>query len=170
VTPENPRADVGVAVRRARPEDLDHILVLLQDHRLPTEGLVDVLDQTVVAELSGTVVGCAAIEPYGQSVLLRSVAVANALRGSGVGTQLVEHVLLAAPATSRHAYLLTETASSFFQTLGFRLVARNRLPAAIRGSFEFVEACPATAVAMGRRLRSRAPRDRKVDRHEPSDG
>ena len=45
-------------------------------------------------------------------------------------------------------YLLTTTAERYFPRFGFVQVAREDVPDTVRGSIEFREACPASAVAM----------------------
>jgi len=65
----------------------------------------------------------------------------------------VAHALADARAAgAREAWLLTETAESFFAGLGWARAAREDAPPAIAGSVEFATACPATAVAMRRAL------------------
>jgi amino-acid N-acetyltransferase len=64
----------------ATPGDLPQILELLERCRLPTAGLAEHLDTTLVARDGDRVVGSAALELYGAAALLRSVAVAPALR------------------------------------------------------------------------------------------
>jgi amino-acid N-acetyltransferase len=49
-------------------------------------------------------------------------------------------------------YLLTTTAADFFAALGYERVDRGEVPEAVRGSAEFSDLCPDTAVAMRRRL------------------
>ena len=82
-----------VTVDRAQPEDQPAIFGLLTDNGLPTDGLLDHLESAVVARLEGRVVACAALEIYTDGALLRSVAVEDALRGSGLGHQVVRAAL-----------------------------------------------------------------------------
>jgi amino-acid N-acetyltransferase len=56
-----------------------------------------------------------------------------------------------APASERgaeSANLLTETANGFFPRFGFRPIGRAEVPEDVRGSVEFVSACPESARAM----------------------
>jgi len=50
------------------------------------------------------------------------------------------------------AWLLTETAEPFFARDGWARADRGDAPPAVAASVEFTSACPATAVAMRRRL------------------
>ncbi|MFQ6017775.1 MAG: inositol monophosphatase family protein [Kiloniellaceae bacterium] len=85
----------------------------------------------------------------GRSALLRSVAVDARLRGRGLGGDLTEAALsLARELGLADVYLLTETADLFFPRYGFRRVERAEIPEAVRGSIEFTQSCPESAIAM----------------------
>ena len=57
------------------------------------QGLSDYLATTLVARADQTVIGSAALEPYGAAALLRSVAVDQAFRGQGLGQRLTQAAL-----------------------------------------------------------------------------
>jgi amino-acid N-acetyltransferase len=100
-------------------------------------------------------VGCAALELYGCVALLRSVAAARDLRGTGLGWRLTEAALeLFRHLDVEEAYLLTETADLFFPRFGFRPILRSEVPRSIQRSVEFTSACPASARAMVLDLRA----------------
>ena len=95
----------------ANATDLPAIFALLDANRLPRAGLEAYVASTLVVREDGDIVGTAALELYGRSALLRSVAVAAALRGGGVGHALTAAALdLARRRGVRTVYLLTETA------------------------------------------------------------
>jgi N-acetylglutamate synthase-like GNAT family acetyltransferase len=107
----------------------------------------------VCREHDGCLLGVAATERYGDVAFLRSVAVHAQARGNGLGRVLVERALADARAAgAREAWLLTETAESFFARIGWARASRDAAPAAIAASVEFTSACPATAIAMRRPL------------------
>jgi amino-acid N-acetyltransferase len=107
----------------------------------------------VCREHDGCLLGVAATERYGDVAFLRSVAVRAPAQGHGLGRALVERALADARAAgAREAWLLTETAEPFFSGLGWIRADRAETPAAVASSVEFVSACPATAIAMRRRL------------------
>lgn len=111
------------------------------------------IDRFWVAERDGEMVGVAGVELYDDGCLLRSVAVLPAWRSTGLGRALVERALESARAAgARQAYLLTLTAERWFPRLGFRTIAREDVPASVRESGEFKEACPASAIVMTRAL------------------
>src|SRR5262245_55622522 len=86
-------------VRAAHAGDLDQVRALLREVSLGEEDLDVAFPQGyVVAESGGRVAGVAGIERYGPHALLRSVAVADTLRGQGMGEALVRERLVAAEA------------------------------------------------------------------------
>ena len=139
----------AVVIEAANVEDLPAILALLQKSGLPQDGLSDHVATTLVAREDHAIVGSAALELYGTVALLRSLAVADQLRGQGLGQQLTKEVL---KLSEQHGvtlvYLLTETASGFFPRFGFRPIPRSEVAPAIHVSTEWTTACPDTAQAM----------------------
>jgi amino-acid N-acetyltransferase len=140
-------------IDRARTEDLPAVLSLLAANRLPQDGIAPHVGTAIVARSGGDVVGSAALEPYADGVLLRSVAVAPERHGQGLGHRLVAAALdlartLGAPAV----YLLTTTADTYFPAFGFERIARADVPPSVQTSIEFTSACPSSAVVMRRLL------------------
>ena len=144
---------MAIVIEAAHPDDFDTILALLERSGLPEAGLRDHRDCLLVARIDGELAGCAGLELYGQSALLRSVAVEAAHRGKSVGRCLTDAALLLARAHGvGRVYLLTTTAAEFFAALGFEPVDRAAVPAAVQTSAEFRGACPDSARAMVRAL------------------
>ncbi len=122
---------------------------LLREAALPIDGLVDHLNTAFVAREGGAIVGCAALEVYPEGALLRSVAVAPAARGRGVGRRLTQAALTFARSVEVPAvYLLTTTAESYFPKYGFVRIAREQVPPGVQASIEFRSACPSSAIVM----------------------
>ena len=97
--------------------------------------------------------GWAAVERHGSEGLLRSVLISGHERGRGLGSDLVSRVMRAAADDGiERLWLLTETASPFFATLGFTAAERADAPAAIRDTSEFAHVCPSSAACMVREL------------------
>jgi amino-acid N-acetyltransferase len=146
---------MAITIETARPADADEIAGLISTNHLPLDGLREHLDTAVVARLNGKVVGVAALEVYKDGVLMRSVAVAPALHGQGLGHRLTNAVLqLARDLEAPHAYLLTTTAEEFFPKFGFERIERADVPASVQASIEFRSACPASAIVMRKVLSS----------------
>jgi N-acetylglutamate synthase-like GNAT family acetyltransferase len=139
----------GVAFRTATAADWPQVAALLSAVGLPLDGVEAHIDDFVLAERDGAVVGCAGLERYSHAALLRSVAVRADSQGRGLGEVLVHRVLAHAVANGVETVaLLTTTAPGFFPRFGFRAVERAAVPAALQASVEFRAACPASATAM----------------------
>ena len=138
-----------VQIGRLRADEAAGLIALLVHARLPLEGVREHLRDALVARADGRILGSAVLEPYGEAVLLRSVAVDESRRGQGLGARLTAAALdLARQNGARRAYLLTETAGGFFERLGFRTIPREEVPDSVRASVEFTTACPASARVM----------------------
>ncbi len=141
------------AIRPATAEDLSGIRRLLEGNRLPTADLEYSAPILFVAWDGPVLVGVGGFEVHGGSGLLRSLVVADRLRGTGLGRTIVESVEAAARQRGlRELVLLTETARDFFARLGYADIARDRAPEAIRKSAEFESLCPQSARCMSKRL------------------
>ena len=144
-------AATPIAISAAAPDDAAAIAALLHDAALPQEDFAGHLAHFLVARREGAVVGAVGFERHGRSALLRSLVVAPALRGNGLGDQLVRR--LAAVARRKKVerfYLLTTTAEAFFARRGFQKIARRAVSAAIAATREFNSLCPVSAVCMTR--------------------
>jgi amino-acid N-acetyltransferase len=143
----------AAAIRQARPDDLSSILELLQAAHLPTEGIADHIATSLVAESQGGVIGAIALEPYGDTGLLRSAVVAPAHQNAGLGSSLYEALIARASSLGMtRIVLLTTTAERYFLRKGFHVIDRATLTGPITRSAEFRGACPASAVCMERTL------------------
>lgn len=137
------------SLRSAETADLPAILALLGRSELPTTGVADALPEFVIAEESDQLVGVVGLELYGSSALLRSAAVEESWRGTGIGRALIDRALDVARARGiLDVFLLTTTAENYFPKFGFACVSRDTVAVAVQQSVEFREACPSSAVAM----------------------
>lgn len=136
--------------RAATKEDLLKIKSFLEENGLPEMGVDGCLENFVIAEdESGSWIGIAGVEFYGESGLLRSVAVDRHSRGRGHARTLVNTVLENARDKGiKTVYLLTENREKYFEQLGFEIVDRDDVDDAVKTSLEFTEACPESAVVM----------------------
>lgn len=140
---------LDTTIEPARDKDHSAIFRLLEAQQLPHEGLADHLEHAFVVRCGGAVLGCAALEVYADGALLRSLAVADAVKGQGLGTKLIEAAVERARARHLPAlYLLTTTADRYFPKFGFEAIRREEVPVSVRQSVEFTSVCPSSAVAM----------------------
>ena len=142
-----------VHIERAVDADRPSILQLLRDAGLPVDGVVEHLNTAFVAHDGAVIVGCAALEVYREGALLRSVVVAPAARGRGLGQRLARAAVRLAQSIGTPAvYLLTTTADSYFRRLGFATTTREHVPESVKQSIEFRSVCPASAIVMRKAL------------------
>jgi N-acetylglutamate synthase-like GNAT family acetyltransferase len=131
--------------------DLPAIRTLLADCSLPVEGIELLTDNCIAARVDSKVVGCIALEPYGRSALLRSLAVAPDCRGRSLGRNLcVRMVNQARLLGVEQLYLLTTDVERYFAALGFKRVERSKVPVQIQATTQFRTLCPKSAVCMTR--------------------
>jgi amino-acid N-acetyltransferase len=137
-------------LRSAQATDLSCIVKLLNSSSLPCNDLeLRHLAHFIVLHDDQAIMGCAGIECYGKNALLRSVAVHPTIRNSGWGRQLTK-------AMENHAqdigvtilYLLTTSATSFFERQGYRIIDRIQAPYELRATTQFSSICPASATCM----------------------
>lgn len=141
-----------IEIRSPRASDYLPVRQMLSDASLPVddfapEHLAFVAcddDQPVAA------IGC---EKLNDVWLLRSLVVAEHSRSLGLGAKLVAALEADAGAQGvGEIWLLTIDADGFFESQGYRRRERKEAPGAVRGTAEFTDLCPASAVLMSRSL------------------
>lgn len=136
-------------LRSANASDLASIEALLQASGLPIAGVVEHLANFVVAMEYPNAVACGGIEYHGEFALVRSIAVAEPARGSGLGKAILSHLLSECRTHAvRAVALLTTTAESYFADNGFVRVSRDEVPHPLLESGQFQGVCPASATTM----------------------
>ena len=147
--------------RPARADDLPAVAALLEQAGLTRAGLSEQFPGgfAVVDGPQGPC-GAAGVELYGppgaHEGLLRSLVVAPAARGQGLGAALVrDRVAWAGARGVRRLWLLTLDQGPFFQRLGFQPAQRAAAPPAVAGSLEFQCVCPASAACFSLDLPAR---------------
>lgn len=129
----------GVKIRQAREEDIPAMASLIAPY--VEQGTVlgrtldefdELLPSFFVAELDGRVVGCAVLEIYSPKLAeIRSLAVAEDLRGAGVGRMLVNACLERARERKILEVMAITSSDEFFIKCGFDYT----LPGAKRALF-----------------------------------
>ncbi len=140
-------------LQSAGPQKRAAIVSLLLAVKLPVEDLPQTLDNFLVAEKEGLVVGSAGLELYGDYALLRSMAVHPQHQGTGMGKALyLAAVNLALQYWVWELYLITTTAAPFFEKQGFQKVDRGEVPLSIQSTSQFSGTCPSSATVMRRSI------------------
>lgn len=140
-------------IRRAQKSDFTQIAQLLESDALPLDGVPHHLDNFLVADLDGKVVGTIGLEIYSENALLRSAVVAPSNRNRGLGTLLYNALLDDARKRGvKRLVLLTNTAEEYFRRKGFVRIDRASLTGPLTTSAEFTGACPSSAVCMELKL------------------
>jgi len=91
---------------------------------------------------------------------LRSMVVSSRYRSNGIASELVtalEKQAITLGVTSM--YLLTETASSYFERKGYEKVDRSVVPEQIKSTTEFSSTCPSSATVMKKRITAEVTED-----------
>ena len=135
--------------------DADRVTIrdLLIRNDLPVSDLDASGVRFIVAENEGVIAGVAGLEVYGADGLLRSVAVLPEGKNQGIGTQLVDQVIVEARRIGIESlHLLTIDAAGFFEKLGFRAANRSLMPESIRNTAEVRCICPESAAFMSMQL------------------
>ncbi|MFB6233468.1 MAG: arsenic resistance N-acetyltransferase ArsN2 [Haloarculaceae archaeon] len=139
--------DPSLTLREADDGSLPYVESLLERNGLATDDIADRDALSLYVCYRGDErVGIGGLEVYGTAGLLRSVVVAEEMRGTGIGRALCAE--LEARASERGVetlYLLTTTARDFFVDLGYHAVDRDEAPPSIRETRQFSELCPSTA-------------------------
>ena len=137
------------------PEPTPDLIAALEAAGLPTGDLHEPGRRFYRLGDDAGLIGYGGLEQIGPDVLIRSMVVVDARRGGGLGAEVLSW--LEARAAERKAtalYLLTTTATTFFQRQGYVVLPRSAAPAAIAASRQFSTLCPASAAFMFKDLRS----------------
>lgn len=139
----------GAALRKIERGDKAEatLLAWLKDADLPTADLWE--GDVSYFALGDPTAAFGGLVRDGDIVLLRSIVVDPARRGSGIGAQLVEALL--AECRGADVWLLTNSAEAFFARHGFARVDRPLAPKAVAASRQFRELCAASSALMHRR-------------------
>jgi N-acetylglutamate synthase-like GNAT family acetyltransferase len=138
---------------QATPSDLDAIRHLLESYGLPANDIKGHLDNFIVVKESNVLIGVGGWESCKEVALLRSLAVNTSHKGLAVAEKMLK--LLeeqAANSGVRAFYLLTDTATNYFERFDFNERSRENAPESIRKTKQFSELCPHTATMMYKKL------------------
>lgn len=89
------------------------------------------------------------LSAFGESALLRSLAVHPDFQGTGLGSQLVNRIIEVAKRKGiTRLFLLTDTAEEYFKKKGFVNVSRDKVPEDMKQSIEFTTLCTSSPSLM----------------------
>lgn len=135
----------------AEAASLPPVRALLGEAGLPESDLREEHMEAFFVSRAGDegIVACIGLERFGDTALLRSLAVRADARGNGMGDQALQAMEVFAASKGVHRFcILTTTAEPFFEAHGFERCNRTALPASVQASSEFKSLCPASAVCM----------------------
>lgn len=138
-------------------KDTDHaaVVVLLQETDLPPDGIELHMEDFLIVRHPEAVagpeilIGSVGLELYGESALIRSLAVHPDFQGKGLGTRLVNRAIdVGRNRGITRLFLLTDTAENFFKKKGFKIVTRDQVPDDMKQSIEFTTLCTSSPSMM----------------------
>ncbi len=104
--------------------------------------------------LSGALVGYAGREIYAKDALLRSLVVLPDMRSKGIGKAIVARLARRTfDEGARTLWLLTTSATGYFEDLGFKRIERENVPPAILSTRQAKDICPSSAVILSKPIR-----------------
>ena len=131
---------------RLQPAKLAQLEALMRLNNLPTQDCAAQAQNFYGIFDGDELIAAGGLEPAADYVLLRSIVVKKQYRASGLARSISEYLISLAEAEGRQAvYLLTETAGSYFQKLGFTSLSRADVPAEIAQTQQFSALCPDSA-------------------------
>ncbi len=118
---------MNLNIRSAGTGDIPDIKSILAQYILETELVEDNIDQFVVAETGGRIVGCACLDSNPGLVELRSIAMLPGWKNKGIGRRLFETLMQRARGMTDRIFVRT-TARGFFEKMGFEALDGSQKP------------------------------------------
>ncbi len=126
---------------------------ILKRNNLSYSDLMDSKIYMLGAFKGNELIGICGLEIYGNTGLFRSLVVAENYRTTGIGKRLHQSILAQSLVHGlNQLYLLTTSAETYFEKLGWEKVKRDEVQEDVKKSAEFSELCPDTAICMMFRL------------------
>ncbi len=134
---------------------IEKIEPLLASNSLPTADLHELdLSHFFLLSKTGNSKGVIGLEVYESIALLRSMAVTRDSHGLGYGTKLLHHIEQYAISIGiENLYLLTDTASTYFESKHYQIIDRKMAPESIQLTTQFSDLCPGSALLMWKYLK-----------------
>ncbi|AOZ91749.1 N-acetyltransferase [Paenibacillus crassostreae] len=127
---------MSAVCRKASPEDIDYLVEMIQGYAekgimLPRSRKVleKQMDQFLVAEVEGQIVGCGSLCQLGNDLVeIRSLGIAEDYKGKGIGSLLVSALTEEARQQQIPKIMALTYAVSFFTKNGFDVVEKEIFP------------------------------------------
>ncbi|MET4682630.1 arsenic resistance N-acetyltransferase ArsN2 [Brevundimonas faecalis] len=136
------------------PKPTPDLIAALEEASLPTDDLHEPGRRFHRFEDDAGLIGYGGLEQIGSDAFIRSIVVMNNRRGEGHGSMMLTWLEARAAEKATALYLLTTSATAFFQRHGYAVLPRSAAPAPIAASRQFSGLCPASATFMSKDMRS----------------
>jgi N-acetylglutamate synthase-like GNAT family acetyltransferase len=144
-----PHASGAVSASPLTPALMPAMRAALQKAALPADDLEAPGVVLFSFARDGQTVGYGGLVVCGGDALLRSIVVDPDHRSKGVGRSIVELLLgRVGELGAQRSYLLTSSATEYFELLGFTEIDRRDAPASILATRQMQGLCPASAILM----------------------
>jgi len=122
----------------ATEKDWPEVEALLHASSLSVDGVHEHIAHYIVVRDNAGLLGCAGMERYDTTGVLRALAVAKRARSAGLGELLISAIVADGRQQGVESIVLqTKTASGYFERLGFTPIGILDLPPNVRPSREF---------------------------------
>ena len=136
------------------PEPTSDLIAALEAVGLPMDDVYEPDRRFYRFEDDAGLIGYGGLEQVGPAILIRSITVIDGRRNAGLGAEILSWLEAeAARLQATGLYLLTTSATAFFQRHGYTALPRSAAPPAIAASRQFSTLCPASATFMFKELR-----------------
>ena len=136
------------------PEPTSDLIAALEAVGLPMDDVYEPGRRFYRFEDDAGLIGYGGLEHAGPAILIRSITVIDGRRNAGLGAEILSWLEAeAARLQATGLYLLTTSATAFFQRHGYAALPRSAAPPAIAASRQFSTLCPASASFMFKELR-----------------
>jgi amino-acid N-acetyltransferase len=142
---------MSIVVRMAEPGDLQSIVKLLNQGKLNSEGIENLVDNFMIVENvdTGEMVGTAGLEMLGGRYgLLRSLTVKEESYSTNIVLGLIKILLQVAAGKGVERIFLFTKSTPFFELLGFEPIEREQVPGEIQQSTHFKQNKPELSTVM----------------------
>lgn len=138
-----------LTLQRVDERTVAYVESLLSGNSLPSKDVREKPECFYIGYHGNDRVGIGGIERNDSAGLLRSIVVERSVREQGFGTAICQRLETTARTEGvKTLYLLTTTASDFFESRGYGKIDRSDVPPSIQETSEFSDFCSASATCM----------------------